>query len=202
MPLTLRERTLLQWNSHLGSAYRRRKALAGWQQQLYSYAFYSLACLLLFDRMLLGCCTLSCSSHLITKHGANVLCQSSGAQSTVSELCDCLRKTPSNKSIKSEEDKKEVLKMHHLEFCADILPLEKHLAVLANAAQCTETFLRIVRADCTALQDNIKFEEIISRIDCADRYSVRWDCKDCKVSTNKTMLCVFWLFKSFLSCSR
>jgi hypothetical protein len=181
MPLTLRARTLLKWNSHLGSTYRassrRRKAL-GWH--LWGYA-YSLACLIFFDRMVLSSCSLSCSNRVITspkKEGDKDTCNLNGPHSTVADLCGCLNK------LKSHEKQKPLLERLHLEFC-DTLPFHEHLAFLANATQCSGKLLRVVNADCIASQSNSKFKEIIGRIDCDEEYSVRWKCKHCKVGMKR-----------------
>lgn len=174
MPLTFRARTLLQWTSHLGTTYRGsgRKTLS-WN--LWGYT-YSLVCLLLFDRMVLGCCLSSCSNQRIASFnntGSYDSCQSGEAR-TSSELCDCLSK------LKSEEQRKHLLERYHLVFC-DILPFHKHLTVLSNTAKCKETLNKIVQADCAVSLDNSRFEDIVSRIDCRQKYSVRWTCNDCKV---------------------
>lgn len=189
MPLTLRARTLLKWNSHLGSTYRassrRRKAL-GWH--LWGYAYF-LACLIFFDRMVLGSCSLSCSNRVIIspkKEGTKDKCNLNGPHSTVADVCGCLNQLKSH-----ENEQKPLLERLHLDFC-NTLPFDEHLAFLANAAnvtECSEKLLRIVNADCVASQENSKFQGIIERVDCKVVYSVRWKCEDCKVGTAIRFLC-------------
>lgn len=173
MPLTAR--TLLQWTtSHLGTTYRASRRTKTQRWQLWGFA-YSLACLLIFDRMVVGCCLPDCSntSHVYKKTGSNDPCGSNAVLSSV-EFCDCLDK------FDNDEKRKRFLESYHLKFC-DILPFWKELAVFKN--KCRETLNKIVEADCAVSHDNSKFEAIVSRIDCRQRYSVRWTCLDCKVST-------------------
>lgn len=169
MPLLSRVRTLLQCASQRGYKPTR------WTDLGYTYL---LVCLLLLDRMVLGCCLSSCSNQLISSFkstGSKDVCRSNEAL-TPMQLCDCLSK------LKSEEERKHLLERYHLQFC-DILPFHKHLTVLSNTASCKETLDKIVESDCAVLEDNDRFEDIVSRIDCRQRYSVRWTCNDCKVKS-------------------
>jgi len=168
MLLLFRARTLFQCTSHRGY-----KPTLRWTDLGYTYL---LVCLLLLDRMVLGCCLSTCSNQLISSlnnTGSKVACQSNEAL-TPTQLCNCLAQ------LKSEEERKHLLERYHLEFC-DILPFHKHLTVLSNSASCKETFEKIVKADCSVFEENDRFEDIVKRIDCRQQYSVRWTCDDCKV---------------------
>ena len=82
-----------------------------------------------------------------------------------------------------------LLRKYHLTFCQKI-ELDKivdRLAQQFNRTTCLRHFTSLVKENDRARREFKKFDDIMGRVDCTSKYSVRWNCSDCLVSYFKCM---------------